>query len=77
MKICFRFLYICFGLVLLQVNAQAQSSMQLDTVVISANKLTQLKKEAPIAISVLNAKAIGKENATRVDFLLNRRRHAH
>jgi outer membrane receptor for Fe3+-dicitrate len=72
MKICFRFLLICFCLGFLTKNAIAQPGMQLDTVVISANKLTQLKKEAPIAISVLNAKVIGKENATRVDFLLNK-----
>jgi outer membrane receptor for ferrienterochelin and colicin len=44
----------------------------LDSVVVSANKLSQKRKEAPIAISIINDNTLKKENATRIDFLLNK-----
>jgi iron complex outermembrane receptor protein len=52
--------------------SQVAVNNQLDTIVVSANKLNQTRKEAPIAISIVNAIAIKKENATRIDFLLNK-----
>jgi outer membrane receptor protein involved in Fe transport len=72
MKICCRLLFIFLLLIQLQGKTQDSTYSQLDTVVVSANKLSQKRKEVPIAISVINASELNKANATRIDFLLNK-----
>ena len=52
--------------------AQSPVNSQLDTILVTANKLNQNRKEAPIAISILSATTLKKENVTRIDFLLNK-----
>jgi outer membrane receptor protein involved in Fe transport len=56
----------------IQGFSQVAAHHQLDTLVVSANKINQTRKEAPIAISIINTNTITKENATRIDFLLNK-----
>jgi outer membrane receptor protein involved in Fe transport len=56
----------------IQGFSQVAAHHQLDTLVVSANKINQARKEAPIAISIINTNTITKENATRIDFLLNK-----
>ena len=71
MKICLRLLYISFTLFQIKGMAQSPVNSQLDTILVTANKLNQNRKEAPIAISILSATTLKKENVTRIDFLLN------
>jgi outer membrane cobalamin receptor len=47
-------------------------SQTLDPVIVSGNKLSQLRSEAPIAISILSPKTIEAAKASRVDYLLNK-----
>jgi len=47
-------------------------SQTLDPVIVSGNKLNQLRSEAPIAISILSPKIIEATKASRIDFLLNK-----
>ena len=72
MKICLRLLYISFTLFQIKGMAQSPVNSQLDTILVTANKLNQNRKEAPIAISILSATTLKKENVTRIDFLLNK-----
>ena len=72
MKICLRLLCISCLLLHIQGFSQVAAHHQLDTLVVSANKINQTRKEAPIAISIINTNTITKENATRIDFLLNK-----
>ena len=52
---------------------QKDSSAQtLDPVIVSGNKLSQLRSEAPIAISILSPTIIEATKASRVDYLLNK-----
>lgn len=44
----------------------------LDPVIVSGNKLSQFRSEAPIAISILSPTIIEAAKASRVDFLLNK-----
>lgn len=44
----------------------------LDPVIVSGNKLSQFRSEAPIAISILSPTIIEATKASRVDFLLNK-----
>ncbi|MEK0423538.1 MAG: hypothetical protein RLZ95_1448 [Bacteroidota bacterium] len=72
MKICHLLLFISCLCLHVKGNAQDAGNNQLDSVVVSANKLSQKRKEAPIAISIINDNTLKKENATRIDFLLNK-----
>jgi iron complex outermembrane receptor protein len=72
MKFYFSLLIIFILSLHLKGFAQDSTYTQLDSVVVNANKLNQLRKEVPIAISVISANTIKKENSTRIDFLLNK-----
>lgn len=65
---------ICFCLLLTYTHAQEQDSSfsPLTTVIVSANKFQQKRRESPIAISLLTADIIEKTKASRIDFLLNK-----
>jgi len=44
----------------------------LDPVIVTGNKLSQLRTEAPIAISIISSKIIQQTQAPRIDYLLNK-----
>ncbi len=45
---------------------------QLNTVIVSANKSLEKRREAPIAISVIGKQTINELKANRIDYLMNR-----
>lgn len=47
------------------------SSLTLNPVIVSGNKVQQKRTEAPIAIAILSPKTIEKTNAPRIEYLLN------
>jgi outer membrane cobalamin receptor len=48
------------------------SAILLDPVIVTGNKLSQLRSEAPIAISIISPKIIQQTQAPRIDYLLNK-----
>jgi len=72
MNIYYRLLYIFLLFSQIKGIAQQSKFTQLDTIIVSANKVSQKRKEAPIAISIVNTNTLKKENAGRIDFLLNK-----
>jgi len=53
-------------------NGQDSSFSNLETVIISANKLKEKRISSPVAISVLSPKIIEEAKAQRIDYLLNK-----
>ena len=72
MKICWPLLSCLLLFICMDCDAQDSIYNQLDEVVISASKLAEKRKEAPIAISTLSEATLKKENSNRIDYLLNK-----
>ena len=71
MKISFGILFILMTLSILKSNGQDTSMNQLNTVIVSANKLSEKRTAAPIAMSVINSTTINALKPNRIDYLLN------
>jgi len=64
---------LCF-LIVFKINpAIGQDSLynQLNPVLVTANKLTEKRREAPVAITQINSERINQLKPTRIEFLLN------
>ena len=72
MKICWPLLSCLLLFICMDCDAQDSIYNQLDEVVISASKLAEKRREAPIAISTLSEATLKKENSNRIDYLLNK-----
>jgi outer membrane receptor for ferrienterochelin and colicin len=55
-----------------QQNLDKADSANLQTVIVTGNKLIQKRTEAPIAISIISSSQIAQAKATRIDYLLNK-----
>ncbi len=64
-------LALCFSNLLLGQQKDSLSQT-LHPVIVSGNKLNQLRSEAPIAISILSPKVIESTKAPRIEYLLNK-----
>jgi len=71
MKISFGILCVLITFCNFKSNGQDTSFNQLNTVIVSANKLSEKRTAAPIAMSVINSKTINALKANRIDYLLN------
>ena len=71
MKISFGIIFILMTLSILKSNGQDTSMNQLNTVIVSANKLSEKRTAAPIAMSVINSTTINALKPNRIDYLLN------
>jgi iron complex outermembrane receptor protein len=72
MKISFSLLLGCLLLINMKGFAQDSTYNILNTVVVSANKLSSKRIESPIAISIINERIIQESKPARIDFLLNK-----
>jgi outer membrane receptor protein involved in Fe transport len=72
MKICLPLLTSWLLLICLDSNAQDTLYKPLEEVVLTASKLSEKRKEAPVAISTISEATLKKENSNRIDYLLNK-----
>ncbi len=72
MKICLQLLSCLLLFICFDCDAQDSVYNQLEEVVISASKLSEKRKNAPIAISTISEQTLKKENSNRIDYLLNK-----
>ena len=71
MKFSFGILIILMTICSSKTNGQDSSANQLNTVIVSANKISEKRITAPIALSVISPKTINALKANRIDYLLN------
>jgi outer membrane receptor protein involved in Fe transport len=71
MKFSFGILFILITICSIRTNGQDSSANQLNTVVVSANKISEKRITAPIAMSVISSKTINALKSNRIDYLLN------
>jgi len=71
MKISFGILFILMAFISISSKGQDTTINPLNTVIVSANKLSEKRITAPIAMSVISATTIEALKANRIDFLLN------
>ena len=71
MKFSFGILIILMAICSSKANGQDSSANQLNTVIVSANKISEKRITAPIALSVISPKTINALKANRIDYLLN------
>ena len=71
MKFSFGILFILITICSTKTNGQDSSANQLNTVVVSANKISEKRITAPIAMSVISSKTINALKSNRIDYLLN------
>ena len=72
MKFRIGLLVVALSFGILSYGQKDSSTVNLDPVIVTGNKLSQLRSEAPIAISIISPKIIQQTQAPRIDYLLNK-----
>ena len=71
MKFSFGIIFFLITFCNTKTNGQDSSVNQLNTVIVSANKISEKRITAPIAMSVISSKTINALKSNRIDYLLN------